>query len=249
MRKKYDLVFGIGEACSCSSTLRRVGLQKVSYPLDWLFGSNFMGRCNLLASKFENFIDFQDLIFTGNNNLDKNNLCDIYENKRNTLFFNHDFPTGVSLNDSYQHIKDKYDRRINRLLEQIKDVQNILIVYLETPTTGHIVVPHDDIIKGYNNIIRAFPNKQIDLLYLSQRIEQTQTINLTPNITMIYADYKNKNSNHDYDVDAKCIVKLLKSYRLEIPLSEWILITFNKLWIKCIPIKKVRHQLGKKYHV
>ena len=34
--KRYDICFGIGEACVCSQVLRKAGLQKLSYPFDWV---------------------------------------------------------------------------------------------------------------------------------------------------------------------------------------------------------------------
>ena len=68
--KKYDLIFSIGEACSCTSALRLAKLQFKSYPLDWLFGSDFIGRCKILASQFEHFI--------GKNKKNQQN-CRIYQ--------------------------------------------------------------------------------------------------------------------------------------------------------------------------
>lgn len=39
--KKYDLIFSIGEACSCAEVLRESRLRFYSYPFDWLYGSTF----------------------------------------------------------------------------------------------------------------------------------------------------------------------------------------------------------------
>ena len=34
-KERYDLVFGFGATCGCSLTLRRAGLQLLSFPGDW----------------------------------------------------------------------------------------------------------------------------------------------------------------------------------------------------------------------
>ena len=36
MTGKYDLILPIGEACSCSQSLRTAGLQFASFPWDWI---------------------------------------------------------------------------------------------------------------------------------------------------------------------------------------------------------------------
>ena len=57
MKKKYDLIFSMGAACSCSSALRSAELQVASYPFDWLFGSDFCNRANIVVNDFERFLD------------------------------------------------------------------------------------------------------------------------------------------------------------------------------------------------
>ena len=56
MAEKYDLIFGIGEACSCTQILRKSLLQNCSYPLDWLYGLDFSKRVDILVSEFSDFI-------------------------------------------------------------------------------------------------------------------------------------------------------------------------------------------------
>lgn len=86
--QKYDFVFSIGEACSCTQILRQQGLQKASYPFDWLFGSTFVKRCELLASEFKDFIRKEDLEFSYE---ERSIKCYAYHNKLNGITFNHDF--------------------------------------------------------------------------------------------------------------------------------------------------------------
>lgn len=135
MKKKYDLVFGIGAACSCSQMLRKTGLQFSSYPFDWLYGTDFSGRVDILTNDFKDFVNKEDLTFINATNGDKDNPCDVYNNVKNGITFNHDFPQGVPLEQSYPAVKAKYDRRIDRLLKRIERSENTLIVYVEIPTS------------------------------------------------------------------------------------------------------------------
>ena len=80
MKKKYDLVFGIGAACSCSQMLRKTGLQFSSYPFDWLYGTDFSGRVDILTNDFKDFVNKEDLTFIDATNGDKDNPCDVYNN-------------------------------------------------------------------------------------------------------------------------------------------------------------------------
>ena len=34
--KTYDFIFGLGNACSCTQTLREADLQVLSFPFDWV---------------------------------------------------------------------------------------------------------------------------------------------------------------------------------------------------------------------
>ena len=35
-REHFDLIIGLGPACSCTMSLRRAGLQHLSFPYDWI---------------------------------------------------------------------------------------------------------------------------------------------------------------------------------------------------------------------
>lgn len=65
--KKYDFVFGIGEACSCSTALRAAHLQIQSFPTDWLAGGDIKERTALIVSDFKDFFNAEDLKYTGDN--------------------------------------------------------------------------------------------------------------------------------------------------------------------------------------
>ncbi len=161
--KKYDLVFSLGEACLCSEALRVTGLQQESNPFDWLAGGTLKDRINITIAKWGRFFEKEDLSYGGS----AGEKYDFYQNSYNKLGFNHDFPAGIPFDESYPEVKEKYDRRINRLLRRIDDAKRILLVYIEVPLVEKTNA-HDDktLIIEYQKIIKAFPDKEITLLYI-----------------------------------------------------------------------------------
>lgn len=161
--KIYDLILGTGAACSCTECLRMHKLQDFSYPFDWLCGSNFAGKIKIISSKFKDFLNKEDLIFSHTEN---SILCDAYRNNRNNLVFNHDFPKDIPLDISYDEVRVKYDRRINRLLDKINNSKNVLFVYIETPNTLKPLKSNDILIKAQKDLQETFPSVQCDILYI-----------------------------------------------------------------------------------
>jgi len=245
-RKIYDLVFSIGEACSCTQAIRSAGLQLKSYPLDWLFGSNFEGRCEILANRFENFINKKDLEYTYS---ERSIKCNAYHNIQNDITFNHDFLESVSFDEMYELVKKKYDRRIKRLLKQINKSKNILVVYIETPTKTHASISDECIIKSVQLVKDAYKNKNFDFLYFSNVKENFRENNITKDIKKIECAYKDYSSEYDYTVILEVLTNYLKNYQLKIPKSYIVRQKIIKFIINIIPNKAKRKNLRIKYHV
>lgn len=247
MKNKYDLIFSIGEACSCTGALRSSGLQFTSYPMDWLFGANFKTRIYILLSEFERFIDKKDLVYAYS---ERSIKCDAYHNKYNDLIFNHDFPAGIKLAKSYYDIKEKYNRRISRLLNNIEKADSILVVYIETPNCKN-KTPDNQIVTTFNKIVEKYKNKKIDLLYLSNNndIKSINTNILTNHITKIVSNYKSKKENDlPYVVNNDVLLKVFNNYSLDTSFRFKKIIFLCSFFIKLIPIKSYRKQLKEKYH-
>lgn len=244
--KKYDLVFSLGAACSCASTLIKANLRQFSSPFDWLFGSDFISRCKILVSDFERFLEEKDLEYSYS---ERSISCDAYYNKYNKLTFNHDFEAKKELKETYPSVKEKYDRRINRLLQTIQKAKSVLIVYIETPD-AKIHSSDDEILSGMQQIHRKYPNKKIDLLYLindaSLAPKQLKKENLSEHIIKIVSNYKDQSASAvSYAVDHFFLLNLLSDYSVKIPFKK-VLLTYG---IRCIPFKFLRKKLRKKYHV
>ena len=197
MTEKYDLIFGIGSACSCSQTLRKLNLQFYSYPLDWLYGRDFSYRVDLLVNEFKDFINREDLVFENRWNNDDQNPCDIYKNQRTGIVFNHDFPKDVPLEKSFEAIRSKYERRINRLIEQIRQSDRILVVYVEDPGNSEDV--GEQVLRDcQKKIEEKFSGKRIDLLYVGCR-ETPVDERYGDHIRKLCFDYRNKDNAPPHD--------------------------------------------------
>lgn len=247
-RKPYDLIFSLGEACLCTQALRSRGLQLSSYPLDWLFGSDYMGRCRIIASRFDRFLEKADLAYSYS---ERSIVCDAYHNAYNDLTFNHDFASGKELSMTYPEVRQKYDRRIARLLAHIEKARRVLLVYIETPVSDHVQVNHEDIQAGYDLIARSFPGKQMDMLYLAHSAACTQTERLGEHVTKITGDYKSKDPEHqDYVADITALAQLLPcEIRLHKSVGYRLRKALIKMCISLIPSKSARNRLKKKCHV
>lgn len=244
-KKKYDLIFSLGEACSCTQALGTSGLQLFSYPFDWLFGSSFMERCKILATRFARYIDKEDLEFSYE---ERSIRCQAYHNKYNDIIFNHDFPKDLSLDESYPQVREKYERRIRRLLSSIERSSCGLIVYIETPVTDHVILDWQEIIEGYNHIKDAFPGTSIDLLYVAREKESSDEY-LTPNVRRIALDYKDYNSELGYVVNCERLKPIFDGYCLRVSLSYRLKKFALKVLVEMIPIRETRQKLRRKWHL
>ena len=215
-RKKYNFIFSIGEACSCTQALRQQGLQNASYPFDWLYGSTFVERCKILADEFKYFIRKEDLEFAYS--YDVSGLTsDAYHNKLNGIIFNHDFSNSLEFEEAYPLVKEKYDRRIKRLLEKIKNSKSVLAVYLETPTTGHSEISNQEIFQGYSILREKFGDK-ISLLYIKNNKGETVIEEFeNGKIIKVIGDYKDYDSELDYQVKRLEIIAIF----CKLGLNNW----------------------------
>lgn len=220
--KKYDFIFSIGEACSCTQILRHLGLQNASYPFDWLFGSTFIGRCKILTEEFKDFIRKEDLEYSHE---ERSLKCNAYYNKLNDIVFNHDFLKSLDFEDAYPLVKEKYDRRIRRLLEKIKNSNSVLAVYLEIPTTNHVEVTNEEILQGYSILKEKFGDK-INLLYIKNSKCETKIERFeNDKIIKVIGDYKKIDTKLDYKVKKMKLVSIFN----KIGFNRWFYICKNEV--------------------
>ncbi|MBO4520389.1 MAG: hypothetical protein J5787_04205 [Alphaproteobacteria bacterium] len=215
--KKYDVIFSLGAACLCSQMLRKKNLQFCSYPFDWIAGGDFAFRIDLLVSGFKDFFNKEDLAFTGEQNGSETHPCEICLNKRTEMKFPHDFPTGVDFETAWPEANEKYARRIKRLINDIENGKDILIVYVMPPKEA---VDSDAVLREcHDKIVRRFPDKNVDILYISCAEKYSET-NIGEHVRKIAFDFDRPDGVPPYDV--RKLRTAVNNYRLRQTLSDRI---------------------------
>ena len=108
--EKYDNCFSLGWFCGTASSLSKLGLRNSSGPFDWCF-SDFDSVINQIDEEFADFMTKKNL------EIIENKPKEFRDTKYN-FYFNHDIEENFET--EYINIYDKYMRRANRFIENIK---------------------------------------------------------------------------------------------------------------------------------
>lgn len=121
-------------------------------------------RSKLVAKGFDKWLEREDLEFYQKveNRL---HSCDAYKNLQTGISYPHDFSSDVPFEEEYENVKEKYARRIERLISRIKSSRNVLFVYLEPPSEARI--EDEEFVRGVSLLREAFPATRVDLLVMS----------------------------------------------------------------------------------
>lgn len=149
--KEKIIYIPIGSNCSISDYLRSNELRYQAFPFDWNI-TPITTALSLINNKFEGFLDLQNLQFLppvkrmlfaedGINLKSTDEIITPVVCRRYGILFPHDF--SVAGIDDYTEVKDKYARRIEKLMCLIEEKQNIVFVY-------HNGRPNDWQLEQYN---------------------------------------------------------------------------------------------------
>ena len=208
--KQYDFAFSIGRACSCTESLRKAGLQYLSFPLDWVttIGGepDIQARAEIICEEFKDWFRLEDFVPKDNRMAGPGK--DRYLNRRTDLVFNHDFPKGVPLAEAYPSVKAKYDRRVARFLNLLETSRRILIVCIDMPPQKHPTAI-EDCQNVRARLSRKFPTAKFDFILFSReagrsfadRIEERIDEGFT-HISFDYKDYRIGKADHEIDLEA-----------------------------------------------
>lgn len=170
----YDLIFGMGQACGCSQTLRRAGLQLLSFPGDWTgpvyegpnhppFEHDLRNRCENLISPPADFFaaeDFAKQIAVSNTGKQ------VYVNRKSRYVFNHDFAIGNDFTDELPKVAARYRKRRERLLGAIRASKRVLVVRIDIPE-GKYPATLDDCRYVRRRLAETFQGVAFDVALLS----------------------------------------------------------------------------------
>ena len=187
MHKRYDVIYSIESNCGCAMYLNMLGLRIASGPFDWITGANSLEeRINIILNYFNSFLSFDNLKFIdkdiNHKNHDFNN--DYYINTENNILFLHDFKHNILLENMYSKVKEKYDRRIQRFIDNIRSKKTLLIWFSLNTNTD------DNLIKELSDKLNKKFNNSIDLVVIENssdmKIGDINSYKLSDNSSRIF---------------------------------------------------------------
>lgn len=156
--QKFKHIISLGFFCSVAMELERKGLRTASYPFDWVISDSFENILKLIDNDFENFLEYD--------NLYQENDKSHYYNSITGVHFYHDFNAFEPLSKQIGNVQKKYQRRIKRFYEDIKE-PTLFVRYCSNKEEENYVSNNEEKIL---ELLQSF-NPQNQILY----IESTTT--------------------------------------------------------------------------
>lgn len=161
----YDLAFSMGFGCGCSRALRAAGLQRTSFPMDWIGSPGVVASAEMIASGFVDWLERDDLELVDVRRAPANGTINrAYKNRRTGFLFGHDFHHDADVDTAFDEVAEKYARRIERLISQIRASRRVLAVFVEHPVRAR--VPDEEVARARRILSDAFPGVEFTLLYV-----------------------------------------------------------------------------------
>ena len=241
--KQYDCIFSLGEACFIAIALKKNGLRTFFGPFDWMYGSNFKTRCDILISKFDNYFNKEDLEFKEYREANK---MVTYRNTRTDIYYNHDFYSDLPFDYEYDIVKEKYERRINRLLKIISKAKKVLICYGDLANTKGGASSDNEIIECVKKLNEVYAPAQIDMLYIrhNPKMKDGEVVfeSVSDNVIIAntYSQNREPNNYLGNDVSLKAVLKNIK-------IKVRLRCHFSKIWKKIYKIQEGKKGLKFKF--
>ena len=159
----FDNFISIGGDCGVGTALRNLRYKDASYPFDWSI-TNFQFILKCFKTDFKNMFD--DL-----NNI-KKDVNGKLTNKEGTIRFYHDYEYNELTESKRRETKNKYKRRVNRLLSLMRSNKKILFIRK----------CNDDSVKKLDNLSKIIKSKYPTLSFnilLFNTLNEKDTENVT----------------------------------------------------------------------
>ena len=239
-KEKYDLICSLGGNCAAAHNLLYKGIRTVAFPFDWTYFNSDEAVYRLVdgfKNNFKNYAlkeNFKELPVNSDHS-DKIQYEDTYGK---IIWANH-FLYNTDQNANYNEVKEKLDRRFQRLINYVKKAQKILFIF----STSFQIKP-DAFLYLISNLNKMYPNKNIEIKVLSFSCEKDYVYE-DRGVKICY--YKRKMDLQDFDTTNK-EWEFLDKVEIKYKLFDFKkkLLTYS---IRCIPFKFLRKKLRKKYHV
>lgn len=166
------MAVSLGDACFVANNLKWLGLRGAAYPFDWVACGSIQKRFDFIKSHFDAYIDSGDLEFS--QRAGRPGVFDAF-NKRTGFTFPHDFrreDSGVLKNplDLYEFVKNKYQRRIDRLYSDASG-KRILFIYFENASKQDDI-DASSILAELGSVSRVLQSRAVSLLYFRRGLSE-----------------------------------------------------------------------------
>lgn len=211
-KEEYEFIVSLGAACACSDIIRNCELQEFSYPFDWVYGSSLKERIQLIVNDFKDWFNKEDFQKIGQRLNPE--PCDIYENKKTNIVYNHDFDLGITFEQAFSIAQARYKRRTDRMLKNIENSKDILFLYIDLPTQKNPYT-FDYLTECISILQKKYPNKNITIKYFYNAEKEFYYTEKT-GIEIFADNYKSQKDNSlPDDIDKKIIIKKLSNVKLK----------------------------------
>lgn len=183
-------IISLGGTCCIAYQLRFLGLREKAYPFDWVRINNLATITELIKNNFNNFLDKNKFIFNSVSDrfdVDGKMLSYVYDNSY--CKFYHEFKEYIN-NDNFELFSQKYQRRINRFIQTIRNSNKILFIREEI---GNLSINK---IKEFSNMINDINPKldwKMKIIVRNKKYLQFKS----ENIDIILSDLKINNWKRD----------------------------------------------------
>ena len=249
--KSYDIILPLGTYCAASYHLRHNNLQVESYPLDWVIIGNVKIGAEIIANDFKDFFVKERLVRKDG---ESGNHIPYVQKPENYSFF-HCIDKDLPFDEACNKAKAMFDRRIERLYQNIAQAKKILFFNVCYKT-----YKQHDLTDLLDRLRKMFPDKDISLLRVNlspdfgDKVEYNE---VSPDILVYNVNYDmDKNIYTDRDTE---MAQIMADFRMrpskkavEYKLNE-VGFAIKRFLVNClcclVPIKRIRHKIRKKFNI
>lgn len=239
--EKYDLICSLGGNCMATSQIRQRGLRVASLPFDWTFIVNDKPLYKLaegFKNKFKDFFlkeNLQEMTDEEKAKTAHEDMAKYVDTFSNYYYINH-FQKNIEIDNEYEKVKEKYDRRIERFIAFVEKADSILFVL-----STFMKIDEKPIINLYKTLLEIYPNKIFKIISIqfnpyedvySPLIDDDEHIVLE-NGHIEFFRYKRRENFYDYgrtNIEWDFLDNIELSDKLKIPhKKEYKLIEIHKI--------------------
>lgn len=137
--KKYKYIVSLGHFCSPAMEFDKINKRQFSLPFDWLITPALSTVMELIQNEFPDFLNAEYLF-------QFQNAAQCYKNTKTNISFYHDFSAFKSLDSQMGEVTQKYNRRIQRFYDIIKE-PTLFLRYITQRDIPYILQNYDAILK------------------------------------------------------------------------------------------------------